>query len=297
MRDKTNKQKAEAHEFRSDEAKGRLQRKLAARPEPILVDVSHTAVLVVDMQNDFGSKGGMFDRAGIDISGIRKAIPPIARVLGCGRAVGMPIVYLKAGYRPDLSDLGAPGSPNRERHLLYGVGQKIETPEGGEGRILIRDTWNTDVISELEPQPSDIFIYKHRYSAFYETELDRALKQLGVTTLIFVGCTTSVCLESTLRDAFFRDYSCILLADCTAEPIGVQAAGYKVGPTTANTSLAGGTNYQATLLLTQMIFGWVSDSEAFTKTFAMEGVSATVRTDPQQAHAKPEDFAAENIRL
>ena len=277
MGEKTGKQKAEAHQFGSHGAKGDSVRMLAARPEPIRVDVSHTAVLVVDMQNDFAAKGGMFDRARIDISGIRKAILPIAQVLGCARAVGMPIVYVKAGYLPDLSDLGAPGSPNRERHLLYGVGQTIETPDGAEGRILIRDTWNTDVIPELEPQPRDVRIYKHRYSAFYETELDRVLKQLRVTSLIFVGCTTSVCLESTLRDAFFRDYSCILLTDCTAEPIGLQAAGYKVGQDTARASPAGGTNYQATLLLTQMIFGWVSDSEAFTKTFVTEGVSTTER--------------------
>jgi ureidoacrylate peracid hydrolase len=279
MGSKTNKGKTETHQSGPDGAKGHLLRMLAARPDAFAIDVSHTAVLVVDMQNDFAAKGGMFDRAGIDLSGIRKTISPIAQVVGCGRAVGMPIVYIKAGYLPDLSDLGAPGTPNRERHLLYGVGQTIETPDGAKGRMLIRDTWNTDVIPELEPQPGDVVIYKHRYSAFYETELDRVLKQLGVTTLIFAGCTTSVCLESTLRDAFFRDYSCILLTDCTAEPLGLHAAGYKVGPASTGASLAGGTNYQATVLLVQMVFGWVSDSEAFTKTFAMEGVSATVSSN------------------
>lgn len=99
------------------------------------------------------------------------------------------------------------------------------------------------------------------------------LQQRGIKSLIFAGCTTSVCLESTLRDAFFRDYSCILLADCTAEPIGSQAGGYKVGAV-GGAPMIGGTNYQATLLLVEMIFGWVSDSEALAKAFAVEDAGA-----------------------
>src|SRR5437016_13332790 len=103
---------------------------LDAKPEPITLDTAKTAVLVVDMQNDFGSKGGMFDRAGIDISGIQKAVAPTARVLAFARRACIKIVYLKMGYRPDLSDLGAPDAPNRVRHLALGVGQTIKTPDG-----------------------------------------------------------------------------------------------------------------------------------------------------------------------
>ena len=150
--------KREKQILQEERRRGRGPRILVARPEPIEVDPGSTAVIVVDMQNDFGSKCGMFDRAGIDISGIRNVIAPIARMLRCARAYGMAIVYVKAGYRPDLSDLGAPGSPNRERHLLYGVGQQIVAPDGAEGRILIRDTWNTDIIPELCPQPGDAVV-------------------------------------------------------------------------------------------------------------------------------------------
>ena len=81
---------------------------LNAKPEPIAIDPAKTAVIVVDMQNDFGSKGGMFDRAGIDISGIQRAVGPTARVLAAARHMGIKIVYLKMGYRSDLSDLGIP---------------------------------------------------------------------------------------------------------------------------------------------------------------------------------------------
>lgn len=224
---------------------------LDAKPTPISIDPAKTVVIVVDMQNDFGSKGGMFDRAGIDISGIQKAVAPTARVLAFARRAGIRIVYLKMGYRPDLSDLGAPDAPNRVRHLeLFGVGQTIKTPHGKDERVLIRDTWGTDIVEELKPQSDDIVMYKHRFSGFYQTELDAVLKRASIKHLIVTGCTTSVCVESTIRDAYFRDYQCVLLTDCTSEPIGNDA------PTS---------NHDASVLVMQILFGWVSTSEQFLK--------------------------------
>ena len=79
---------------------------IEALPEPITIDTSRTAVIVVDMQNDFGSKGGMFDRAGVDIAPIQKVVEPISKVLELARRAGMKIIYLKMGFRPDLSDAG-----------------------------------------------------------------------------------------------------------------------------------------------------------------------------------------------
>src|SRR6266446_6868086 len=115
---------------------------LDAKPEPIAIDPARTAVIVVDMENDFVAKGGMFNRAGADISGVQKAIAPTARVLAAARQVGLKIIYLKMGYHADLSDLGAPDSVN----LKFGVGQTIRAPDGRESRILIRDTWDTDIV-------------------------------------------------------------------------------------------------------------------------------------------------------
>src|SRR5688500_18061794 len=77
---------------------------LAAEPTSVTFEPATTAVLVVDMQNDFGARGGMFDRAGIDISGIQKAVAPTACVLASARQAGIKIIYLKMGYRADLSD-------------------------------------------------------------------------------------------------------------------------------------------------------------------------------------------------
>src|SRR6476646_8861253 len=129
-----------------------------------MLEPAKSALVVVDMQNDFGSKGGMFDRAGIDISGIQEAVGLTARVLAPARGLGIKIIYLKMGYQPDLSDLGAPHSVNRERHLRLGVGEHIIAPGGRDSRILIRDTWNTDIVTELKPQLGDDVLYKTRFS-------------------------------------------------------------------------------------------------------------------------------------
>jgi ureidoacrylate peracid hydrolase len=235
---------------------------LEARPKPIHFPLSQSAVLVIDMQNDFGAKGGLFDVAGIDISGIRATVQPTARVLESARSAGMPVVYVKFGLRPDLLDLFEPGSPLRDRFLSYGVGTSTQGPDGHEGRIAIRDTWNTDIIDELTPQPGDPTVYKHGYSAFHETELDLVLRGLSVKYLIVTGCTTSVCVETAIREAHARGYCCILLEDCTAEPIGRGAKGYIGVPGSAGSS--GGANYDATLVLIQTAFGWVSNSESVT---------------------------------
>ncbi len=223
---------------------------LDAKPEPITIDTAKTVVLVVDMQNDFGTKGGMFDRAGIDISGIQKAVGPTIKVLAAARKAGIKIIYLKMGYKPDLSDLGAPDSVNRTRHLRLHVGDNVTAPDGSQSRILIRDTWNTDIVAELKPDAGDDVIYKTRFSGFYETDLDARLKKLGAKHLVITGCTTSICVDSTVRDAMYRDYRCVLLSDCMSEPIGHGLPR---------------SNHDASLLAAEVLLGWVSDSDRFVK--------------------------------
>ena len=223
---------------------------LAAKPAAVDLDLTKTAVVVVDMQNDFGSKDGMFDRAGFDISIVQRAIPPTARVLAAARSAGIKVVYLKMGFRPDLSDMGAPGSPNRAHLHHIGVGTPTRAPNGAESRILVRDTWNTEIVEELRPEACDIVLYKHHYSGFFQTGLDVRLRRLGTRAIIFTGCTTSVCVESTIRDAMFRDYSPILLADCSGEVVGCDLSR---------------SNHEASVLLIQERFGWVSTSDEFVR--------------------------------
>ena len=219
-----------------------------ARPEPFTIDLARAAILVIDMQNDFCSPGGGFDRAGIPIGAVRDVIPSIATVLSTARKLGVQIVYLKMEHQPDLSDLGGPDHPQRIKHAFMSVGKRVVAPDGREGRVLVKDTWNTEIVPELAPQPGDVVISKNRYSGFYETNLDAYLREWGVKDLVFTGCTTSVCVESTLRDAMFRGYRCLLLSDCAAEPLGADEVR---------------SNHEASLLVIEKLFGWISSSREF----------------------------------
>lgn len=165
--------------------------------------------------------------------------------MAAARTAGVTVVYLTMGFRPDLSDLGGVDAPNRIKHQPMHVGDRMIAPDGTQGRILIRDTWNTQIVPELAPEPGDLVILKHRYSGFYDTDLETILRERGIQSLVFTGCTTSVCVESTMRDAMFRDFTCVLVADCTAEPIG---QGFVRS------------NHDASLLVLQVLFGWVSTS-------------------------------------
>jgi ureidoacrylate peracid hydrolase len=209
-----------------------------AVPAPIEIDPARTALLVIDMQNAFGSPGGMFDKAGIDITGIQQAVAPTRIAVEAARRAGIKVVWVKVGFQPDLSDLGAQDVPNGILLLHLGV----------KDGVLTRGEWGTDIVDELTPRDDEPVIWKTRFSAFYRTELDELLRSYGAKHLIVTGCTTSICVESTIRDAFYRDYHCVLLEDCAAEPMG------------RNLSRS---NHEATVLLVERIFGSVSSSTNF----------------------------------
>ena len=239
---------------------------LSARPGPFEMEPSRTAVIVVDMQNDFASEGGAFARGGRDVSLIRSVIAPTSRVLAAARAAGMAVVYLRSEWRPDLSDLGAPDAKFWGVMRRAGIGEPVTGPEGQASRIFIRDTWNTEIVQELTPEPSDVVVAKRRFSGFHATELDAILRGLGIRSLVFTGCTTSVCVESTLRDAMHYDYRCVLLEDCTAERIGHGLAR---------------SNHEASLLVIERVFGWVSDSSALLAALAAAAPGGGAASAPQ----------------
>ena len=218
---------------------------IQARPQPFSADPHELAVIVIDMQNDFGAPGGMFDRAGIDISAIRAATDATVPVLAAAREAGIPVVYVTMEHAADLSNAGPRTGPHWRKHAPLGLGDEVLAPDGSTSRTLVRDTWSTRIVDALAPRPGDTVVAKHRFSGFFETDLDEVLRGLGATCLLVTGCTTSVCVESTVRDAMFRDYSCIVLEDCSAEPIG---AGFSR------------TNHEASLLVIETLFGWVSDA-------------------------------------
>jgi ureidoacrylate peracid hydrolase len=227
-----------------------------ARPSAVELCPQTCAVIVVDMQNDFASVGGMFDQASIDIACVKAIVPRTAELLQLARRVGMSVVYLKMAFQPDLSDTGGPNSPTWQKHLPLRAGASVVAPDGSPSRVLIRDTWNTDIIEMLTPEPGDTVIYKHRYSGFFETDLDNVLRDRGVTSLVVVGATTSVCVESTVRDAMFRDYQCVVIEDCVAEPIALDSPR---------------SNHDASLLVLELLFASITDSTALINAFATQG--------------------------
>ena len=212
---------------------------LNARPEPVEVDFRRTAMVVVDMQNGFASKGGMLDIAGVDISGAPAVVQSIGTLLTAARGAGIPVVYLQMGFKPDLSNSGGPESPNWHKELALRL---MNCRPELKGRLLVEGTWDFAIVDELAPRPGDLVIMKTRYSGFARTNLDAELHARGIRYLLFTGIATNVCVESTLRDAFFLDYWPILIADA---------------------AMAAGTPamHDATILNVESFFGWTVRSE------------------------------------
>jgi len=183
-------------------------------PEAIEIDLQYSALVIVDMQNAFAARGGVFDLAGVDISKTAEVIDVIERTLDGARKAGIKIIYLQMGYKADLSDSGGPDSANWHKEFALLLMRK--RPEL-KGKILTEGTWDFAIVEELKPHPEDIVVKKSRYSGFIGTQLDSILRGAQIRYLFFAGMATNVCVESTLRDAFVRDYWPILITDATMQ--------------------------------------------------------------------------------
>jgi ureidoacrylate peracid hydrolase len=186
---------------------------LAATPQAVDIDVATTALLVVDMQNDFCHPEGWFAAKGIDASPIAAVLPMIERLTSASRAAGIPVLWLNWGVRADRANLP---------RLTLAKGRAGGTPTygdrspSGRGRILVRDDWGAAIVDDLTVDASDIVVHKHRISGFWDNELDSVLRQQGITTLLFAGINIDRCVFSTLQDANFLGYDCILVEDACA---------------------------------------------------------------------------------
>ena len=173
----------------------------------------NTALLIVDMQVDFCAAGGWFDQLGVDLTGLRRPIEPLRRVLVAVRASGLRTIYVRESYRSDLSDLHRT-KRWRTQHRGLAIGES-----GVNGRILVRDQPGSDIVSELAPEPGEPVIDGPGTSGFYASELEQVLRGQGIRNLIVGGVTAEGSVQATLRDANDRGYECLLLEDCcgTAE--------------------------------------------------------------------------------
>jgi ureidoacrylate peracid hydrolase len=211
---------------------------LKARPESLAIDLDRTALVVVDMQNAFASKRGMFDLAGFDISGAAPAIEVNRRLLEAARKARLAVVHLQMTIKPDFSNAGDATSPNYHKEL--GLRMMRERPELS-GKLLIENTWDWEFVDALKPVPGEHVVKKSRYNGFIRTDLDDYLRAKSIRHLLFTGIATNVCVESTARQAFFNEYW----------PILVEDAMNNSGPDF---------NRQATLWNFEHVFGWVTHS-------------------------------------
>lgn len=169
-----------------------------------------TAFVIVDMQVDYLQPGGYFDAMGYDIAPMRAAIEPTRRALAAAREAGLHVIFVREGYRADLADL-----PDVVRWRSKRVGAEIGGP-GPYGRFMIRGEKGAEITPELRPLPGEPIIDKSATNGFYATDLDFVLTHRGISSMVFAGITTDVCVHSTLRAAADRGYDCMLLRDCTA---------------------------------------------------------------------------------
>lgn len=151
---------------------------------------SRTAVLVVDMLNDFCTEGGA-----MVLQGAEKLYGPQNAVISAARAQGAPVVHIVDRHRPNLPC---------DREFLK------RQPHCIEGQ------WGSEIVAELDHQPQDFVVIKRRYSGFFNTDLDLTLKDLQVDTLVVMGVVTNICVRSTVHDAFFHGYRVVVPHDCVA---------------------------------------------------------------------------------
>ena len=180
----------------------------------ITFDLAHTAIIIVDMQNDFCHPDGWLAHIGVDVSAARTPIAPLQRLLPALRGHDVPVIWLNWGNRPDRLNL-SPSLLHVYKPSGAGVGLGDALPGSG-AKVLERGSWSAAIVDELAIDPSDIHVAKYRMSGFQDTELDSILRNLAVTTLLFAGVNADQCVLCTLQDANFRGYDCLLLEDCAA---------------------------------------------------------------------------------
>jgi biuret amidohydrolase len=182
---------------------------IEAEPTPLHVDLTHAALIIIDMQRDFLEPGGFGAALGNDVSRLNVAVEPCRKVLAALRTCGVPVIHTREGHRPDLSDAPRYKVERGEPALRIGA-------PGPMGRILVRGEPGHDIVPQLYPISGEPVIDKPGKGAFYQTDLELMLRNRRVDTLFVCGVTTEVCVNTTVREANDRGYRCIVLSDCCA---------------------------------------------------------------------------------
>lgn len=174
-------------------------------PEPY-IDPSCTALLVIDMQKGFCDPESQMEKAGIGTANQRAILPDVLRLVELAREQGMPVLWSQQIHYPD-------DVTRRRRRIPSHIEKQNWAP-------CLRGTWEVDFVDEVAAaiRPEDLIVEKHRASVFFETTLDTKLRMLGTEQIIISGCNTDFCVETTIRDAYYRDRDVIVVRDCVAGP-------------------------------------------------------------------------------
>ena len=225
---------------------------LQAEPEPLEIDLRQTGVIVIDMQNAFVSKGGMLDLLGIDVSETPKIIVPINKISSVARTKGCKVIYVVMVHPPDLSQSGGPNNGIWYKETTQVMAR--EHPEW-QDKFTFKGTWGAQIVDGLNIEECDIVIEKQRYSAFYETNLDTVLKTYNIKYLIIGGVATNICVEGSIRDAYYHGYFPVLVSDAVAHG----------GPSFVR---------DATIFNIKICYGWVATTENILKAIELNKVSS-----------------------
>jgi nicotinamidase-related amidase len=163
-----------------------------------------TALIVIDLQQDFLSTTGYFARQGYDPTPLRAILPTISRLIAAARAAGLRIIHTRQGYRGDMADMTPYEKWRRRRAGLEGT------------EILLRSGPGFQIVPEIDVAPEDIIVDKTCNGAFTYTDFELVLRAQGITHLLFSGCTTDVCVHTTLREACDRNFQCLTISDACA---------------------------------------------------------------------------------
>lgn len=175
------------------------------------IDPRHTALIVVDVQHDFCSPGGYMDQEGLPLSMVKGMLPNLQSLVSGAAQAGVPRIFFQSNYATTANWYLSPAWLDRARR---------SNPRGGhiDYAVCQEGSWGFELLEEIRPSGKDdeITIKKHRYSGFIGTELDLILRSRGIRTVVMTGVATNVCVESTAREAFMRDYFVVMASDCCA---------------------------------------------------------------------------------
>jgi ureidoacrylate peracid hydrolase len=192
-------------------------------------------LIVIDVQNGFVSEGGSYDKLGIDRSHYLNVLPNIRRLVQICREIGMPVLFTQSIREPSGMDL----LTKTHKVLPLPREERIE-----EVPICVRGTWDADIVEGIKPDKHRYIITKRRDSAFHGTGLENLLRELEIDSVIFCGIDTSMCVETSLRDAFNIGFDVMVISDATAS----------MNPR----------RYECTLDDVRSFYGLVLDTEEFT---------------------------------